>query len=255
MRRLFLSYKNYSMKFLWVIIMVTFSAGYTKSQVMFGNVDNNKVLNFHSNYITFSKPIELIILGKKRKSFPTPLTINGRTIYSTSNPSTKAPKFKGDFSEYVFNAIKNELELLPDGAYTVNRLFLVIDKAGVLSYFDFDTLKIIDANNIRTVNNNFIADGERPIYDVQDAIDQMGLKEAPANSRTLAEPEISKEIKLKIYYSLYKALKFCPKFKPATHNGNPVDFRYGLFEYGSDDVFIIKKHKASLFKISELPKK
>ncbi len=239
---------NFHKKMKYLCLGLLFFLGISEaySQVMHGQADNKKVLNFNENYFTFSQTFDLVILGKRRKMFPAPITINGRKIHSSFNtPAVKKANFGGDLSEYIFNAIKKELELLPDGNYTLRRMFLVVDKKGHLAYFDFDTLQTT-SGKFTQFNSEFKTDGESPIQSVQDIIDQMGLRNAPAKASTFPKPIIPKEIKTKIYYKLYQTLKNCPKFKPAKLNGHPVDFIL-------DDVYemySVENHKASLVRFA-----
>jgi len=233
------------MKTLAITIVFICSWLYVYSQVMNGQVDNKKVLKFNENYFTFSKTFSVVIAGKKRQFNPAPITINSRNIYTSfDTPTLKEPKFKGDLSKYIFDGIKKELELLPDGKYTLNKMFLVVDKNGKLAYFDFDTLKAA-SGDIKTFSGKGKTGSVNLTGSVQDVIDQLGLRDAPDNSSAFIEPVIAKDIKLKIYFALYNVLKNCPKFKPAMRKGQPVDF----ILKDVLEVYEIKKHKAVLYKL------
>lgn len=228
---------------------------FVDAQVMFGEVDYTKTLNYHGNYLTFSKPVEVTILGKKRTSTPSPLTLNGEKIYNFYSEGVKPPHSEDyKLTDYIFNAIKTDLERLPDGNYMINLMNLVVDKKGALAYFDFDSLKM-GSGHIKTFSytaENITNQEVTPT--IQDLISHIGMKDSIAStpqqdSINNVLINIPKDVKLKIYLSLFKALKTAPPFKPAERNGKPANY---LLTPGQDYVlkstFVIKNHKATLLK-------
>jgi len=57
------------MKRIFFIISSILFCFSVNAQGMFGEVEYNKILNFHGNYLTFSKPMKLMIFGEKRRQF------------------------------------------------------------------------------------------------------------------------------------------------------------------------------------------
>jgi|GEM_PF-1695125 len=246
------------MKRIFLLILVVGACPFLNAQVMFGNVEYNKVLNFHSNYLTFSKPIEVTALGKKRQSIPCPLTLNGEKIYSFMSPNVKPAQPVGfNLPDYVFNSIKPDLEKLPDGEYILQLMNLVLDKKGKLAYFDFDTLKIL-SGNVKTFSytTDNLPDEDQHTLTVQDLIDNMGLRDtqprtAQSDSLDKVLMDIPRKTKLAIYLSLYKALKRLPNFTPAEKTGQKINYvlRPG-YDFAIRSSFVIKNHKAALLKLS-----
>src|SRR5690606_23137657 len=108
--------------------------------------------------------------------------------------------------------IKKELEKLPDGRYSLSLFNLLADNNGKLAYFDFDTLKAV-GGNITTFGGQMNIQAEDLQSALQSIFDTLGLSAAPDTPHY--DPYIPDEIKIPIYFSLYKALKNCPAFKPA----------------------------------------
>jgi hypothetical protein len=83
-----------------------------------GQTDKKLVLRTttHSDVYTFSKPKDLVINGQAVKGTPVPLTINGNKIYSDLDMVNELPIFISEesFPTYLFEAIKGDLEKLPD---------------------------------------------------------------------------------------------------------------------------------------------
>jgi hypothetical protein len=249
---------------------------------MFGKVDNKKTLKFNNYYVRFSEPMELLIKGKMRRSFPAPISINDERIFvDGDNDIERKPYFnyKDSFSEYIFSAIKADLEDLPNGMYQIKRFNMVLGKNGELAYFDFDSLQPSSDNYknyhaqtiapiiyeseskgaLKTTKGSFGLDKNDKVDDkaakevmqlaVQSMINSLGLDQKDTSKGLPITFAVPKEITTKIYQSLYNALKNCPKFQPALKRGKVVYFLLDPIKYGSIDIYVVKNKKAVLQKI------
>jgi hypothetical protein len=234
--------KNHLEKILLIILMFTFKTDPSSGQTN-EHIESNSLLQFNPNRITFSKPIYIVVNGKKSNCHPAPLTLDGEKIYSITEDASK-PQFNGNgsFYEYIFNAVKNEFKQLPDGNYRLNLFSFVIDKKGKLAYFDFDTVE--NAGNKFTVFSGY---GNAGNNSMQTALANMIYGAIPktdfSSSLNFATPIIPKTNKARIHRALYKALIKAPKFSPAKLGNENVNFLLDAVDYGFYNIIVVKNHQ------------
>ncbi len=230
--------------------------------MMYGEVNTSKVLNFHENYFTFSKPVKLYLRGKWGESIPAPATVNGKTIYSSQDKSLeKKPEFtKGfDLSQYIYEKLHSYFENLPNGKYALHTFNMVVNEKGELIYFDFDKLKWTPlSSEEKSFSGSLASNNQQSVYhqkdtllilqsSLQDLINQLGLDKPVSN--TVTSPTIPKEAEKAIYRQLYNILKSCPKFKPAVKDGKAVPSVLFPPKYGFTGYIIVENHKTSLLRL------
>ena len=132
---------------------------------------------------------------------------------------------KDSFPTYLFNAIKYDLEKLPDGYYKLDIFNMVVNTEGKLVFYNPDTLKVV-SNGL----TSFSIESAGTMDDVMSSIESMLNSRPPSylmpSLKTM--PAIQQAYKRRLYLSVNRALQHCPRFKPAAVDGNPSIFYWML---------------------------
>lgn len=117
------------------------NAGFSQSTIVF---KGNTFVMSQAGTVEIYDPVS----GKigTEAATPEPISMNGEKIYETSATMTR-PAFKSTLGKetklvtLLFDSLKNDLELLPDGEYIIDIKTPVISKEGKLVYYRMNGIK------------------------------------------------------------------------------------------------------------------
>jgi hypothetical protein len=123
---------------------------------------------------------------------------------------------------------------------------MVVNTEGKLVFYNPDTLKVV-SNGL----TSFSIESAGTMDDVMSSIESMLNSRPPSylmpSLKTM--PGIQQAYKRRLYLSMNKALQHCPRFKPATIDGKPVNFLLDVAKYSYPYVYVVRSHKASMIKM------